>query len=85
MTKAEREDIRRIYRYRIEHYFSKGLGELSDLSDNTTITPRLVKNCLERFIELGGNDDYFIKKEGYEEFLSEVMTKDEQEEELEEC
>ena len=48
------------------------MGEQSDLSTNTTITPLLVKTCLERYIELGGDENFRDNTENrYREFLSE--------------
>ena len=48
------------------------MGEQSDLSTNTTITPLLVKTCLERYIELGGDENFNdITESRYREFLSE--------------
>ena len=58
------------YRIRLRHYFEVGIGEESQLSINTTITPMLVKNCLERYIELGGDSDFSdITDEKYRNFL----------------
>ena len=50
----DREYILDMYRMMLKHYFEKGMGAQSELSNNTTITPVLVKTCLERYIELGG-------------------------------
>ena len=62
------------YRMQLRHYYEKGIGEQSDLSKNTTITPKLVIGTLERYLELGGNLD-FIKDydmEDYNKFIEEV-------------
>ena len=60
------------YKFRLIHYCKKGMGEQSDLSTNTTITPLLVKTCLERYIELGGDENFRDNTENrYREFLSE--------------
>ena len=72
MNDIAKKEILKMYRNMIEHYFSKGLGEKSDLSHNTTITPLLVKTCLSRYIELGGNEDYFLDDKEYRAFLNEV-------------
>ena len=75
MNDIEKRNIANIYRNMIEHYFSKGLGEKSDLSHNTIITPKLVRNVLNRYIELGGNEDYFLDDKEYKTFLDEVSEK----------
>lgn len=62
------------YRMQLRHYYEKGIGEQSDLSKNTTITPKLVIGTLERYLELGGNLD-FIKDydmDDYNQFIEEV-------------
>ena len=62
------------YKFRLIHYCKKGMGAQSDLSTNTTITPLLVKTCLERYIEVGV-DEYFadMTESIYREFLSEFL------------
>ena len=73
----EREYILDMYRMMLKHYFGKGMGAQSELSRNTTITPILVKTCLERYIELGGNEDFSdITDEKYRVFLQEVKSID---------
>ena len=69
------EYILDMYRMMLKHYFEKGMGAQSELSKNTTITPVLVKTCLERYIELGGNEDFSdITDEKYRLFLEEVKS-----------
>ena len=46
------------YRMQLRHYFEKGIGNQSDLSKNTTITPKLVTMTFERYMELGGSLDF---------------------------
>ena len=69
------EYILDMYRMMLKHYFEKGMGAQSELSNNTIITPILVKTCLERYIELGGNEDFSdITDEKYRVFLEEVKS-----------
>ena len=71
MNKTEKT-ILDMYKFQLIHYCKKGMGEQSDLSTNTTITPLLVKTCLERYIELGGDENFNdITENRYREFLSE--------------
>lgn len=50
------------------------MGAYSDLSVNTKITPKLVKNTLERYIELGGSEDFSdFTEEKYRDFLVEFV------------
>tara|TARA_Y100001973_G_C5135402_1_gene300042 strand:- start:493 stop:717 length:225 start_codon:yes stop_codon:yes gene_type:complete len=62
------------YRMQLRHYFEKGIGNQSDLSKNTTITPRLVTNTLNRYMELGGSLDFISEydMDEYNAFLDEV-------------
>lgn len=62
------------YRMQLRHYFEKGIGNQSDLSKNTTITPRLVTNTLDRYMELGGSLDFISEydMDEYNTFLDEV-------------
>tara|TARA_R110002020_G_scaffold60402_3_gene163667 strand:+ start:649 stop:942 length:294 start_codon:yes stop_codon:yes gene_type:complete len=70
----EQEVILDMYRFRLIHYCKKGMGAYSDLSVNTKITPKLVKNTLERYIELGGSDDFSdFTEEKYRDFLVEFI------------
>ena len=64
------------YRMQLRHYFEKGIGNQSDLSKNTTITPRLVTNTLDRYMELGGSLDFISEydMDEYNAFLDEVKT-----------
>lgn len=58
------------YRIRLKHYYEKGIGEKSELSKNTMITPTLVGNCLERYIELGGDSEFTdVEDARYKKFL----------------
>ena len=60
------------YKFRLIHYCKKGMGAYSDLSTYTIITPLLVKTCLERYIKLGGDENFSdITEARYREFLSE--------------
>ena len=63
------------YRMQLRHYFEKGIGNQSDLSKNTTITPKLVAMTFNRYLELGGNldfiSDYDIDE--YNLFIEEVQ------------
>lgn len=50
------------------------MGSYSDLSINTKITPKLVKTTLERYIELGGSEDFSdFTEERYKDFLLEFL------------
>lgn len=70
----EQEIILDMYKFRLIHYCKKGMGAYSDLSVNTKITPKLVKNTLERYIELGGNEDFSdFTEEKYRDFLVEFV------------
>ena len=62
------------YRMQLRHYFEKGIGSQSDLSKNTTITPKLVTMTFNRYLELGGTldfiSDYDIDE--YNQFIEEI-------------
>ena len=62
------------YRMQLRHYFEKGIGNQSDLSKNTTITPKLVTNTLNRYLELGGSLDFISEydMDEYNTILDEV-------------
>ena len=63
-----------MYKFRLIHYCKKGMGSYSDLSINTKITPKLVKTTLERYIELGGSEDFSdFTEEIYKYFLLEFL------------
>ena len=65
--------ILEMYMLRLKHYQVKGIGEQSELSNNTIITPELIKTTLERYIELGGDSDFSdITDEKYRAFLTEM-------------
>ena len=63
------------YRMQLRHYFEKGICNQSDLSKNTTITPKLVAMTFNRYLELGGNldfiSDYDIDE--YNLFIEEIQ------------
>ena len=68
-----RKEILDLYKLRQIHYSKKGMGVKSELSKNTIITPSLVKNTLERYIELGGDENFSdITDEKYKDFLIEM-------------
>lgn len=70
MTKTKNEFVLDTYRMQLKHYFEKGLGELSDLSNDTVITPQLVKITLDRYLELGGKLDFMDhNNDEYSNFL----------------
>lgn len=71
--KTINEHVLSTYRMQLKHYFEKGIGEQSDLSKNTIITPQLVKITLDRYLELGGSLNFIdIPIDEYNEFLEEV-------------
>tara|TARA_Y100000356_G_C11249964_1_gene286456 strand:- start:453 stop:683 length:231 start_codon:yes stop_codon:yes gene_type:complete len=73
MTKTRNEYVLDTYRMQLKHYFEKGLGEQSELSKNTTITPQLVKITLDRYLELGGSLNFIdVDLNQYNDFLDEV-------------
>ena len=73
MTKTINEYVLETYRMQLKHYFEKGLGEQSELSKNTTITPQLVKITLDRYLELGGSLNFIdVDTNQYNDFLDEV-------------
>tara|TARA_B100001250_G_C19714796_1_gene750893 strand:+ start:817 stop:1053 length:237 start_codon:yes stop_codon:yes gene_type:complete len=73
IKKRRNEYVLDTYRMQLKHYFEKGIGEESELSKNTIITPQLVKITLDRYLELGGNLNFIdVKQEEYQAFLDEV-------------
>lgn len=73
MTKTRNEYVLDTYRMQLKHYFEKGIGEESELSVKTIITPQLVRITLERYLELGGQLDFIeVDKDKYNDFLDEV-------------
>ena len=62
------------YRMQLRHYFEKGIGSQSDLSKNTTITPKLVTMTFERYMELGGSLDFIsdYDLDEYNLFIEEI-------------
>ena len=74
MDRATRIAVLDIYKFQLIHYCKKGMGSYSDLSINTKITPILVKTCLERYIELGGSEDFSsFTEEKYKDFLADFL------------
>ena len=73
MTKTS-DYILDTYRMQLRHYFEKGIGNKSDLSKNTIITPQLVSNTFNRYLELGGNLDFIsdYNMDEYNEFIEEI-------------
>ena len=70
----EKREILDMYRFQLIHYCKKGMGAKSDISKNTIITPILVKSCLDRYIELGGDENFNdMTDERYKDFLSEFL------------
>ena len=73
IKKRRNEYVLDTYRMQLKHYFEKGIGEESELSKNTIITPQLVRITLDRYLELGGNLDFIdVQQEKYQAFLDEV-------------
>ena len=73
IKKRRNEYVLDTYRMQLKHYFEKGIGEESELSKNTIITPQLVRITLDRYLELGGNLDFIdVEQEKYQAFLDEV-------------
>tara|TARA_R100001594_G_scaffold127248_1_gene164842 strand:- start:308 stop:529 length:222 start_codon:yes stop_codon:yes gene_type:complete len=71
MNKTEKT-ILDMYKFQLIHYCKRGMGAQSELSTNTTITPLLVKTCLEAYIDRGGDENFSdITEARYREFLSE--------------
>ena len=62
------------YRMQLRHYFEKGIGNQSDLSKNTTITPKLVAMTFERYMDLGGTLDFIsdYDLDEYNQFIEEI-------------
>tara|TARA_Y100000310_G_C20431223_1_gene691560 strand:- start:545 stop:793 length:249 start_codon:yes stop_codon:yes gene_type:complete len=61
-------------RMQLIHYYKKGLGEKSEYSKNTIITPRLVKDTFNRYLELGGDLDFMseFNLDEYNRFIDEI-------------
>ena len=73
--KTKNEYVLDTYRMQLKHYFEKGIGEESELSKNTIITPQLVKITLDRYLQLGGQLDFIdVDINKYNEFLDEVKS-----------
>ena len=62
------------YKLTIHHYLTRGIGNISGLfGSKVIITPKMIKCCLERYIELGGSDDFSdITEEKYEAWLADM-------------
>jgi len=71
---AKNDAVLDAYRMQLRHYFDKGIGAQSDLSKNTTITPKLVTNTFNRYFELGGNLDFISNYDidEYNKFIDEI-------------
>ena len=66
------QSILDIYRFRLRHYSEKGIGNESDIT-KTTITKTMIFNCLDRYIELGGDlSEVQLDDKIYREFQSEM-------------
>jgi len=66
------QSILDIYRFRLRHNGEKGIGNESDIT-KTTITKSMIFNCLDRYIELGGDlSEVQIDDKIYAEFKSEM-------------
>ena len=66
------QSILDIYRFRLRHYSEKGIGNESDIT-KTTITKTMVFNCLDRYLELGGDlSEVQLDDKIYREFKSEM-------------
>lgn len=76
MDKTTRKIVEN-YKLILHHYFKRGIGNISGLSNSETIiTPIMVKCCLERYIELSGSPDFSdITEEKYETWLIEMDAK----------
>ena len=68
--KTKNQYVLDTYRMQLKHYFEKGIGEKSELSNKTIITPQLVKITLDRYLELGGKLNFMnVDDKDYIEFL----------------
>tara|TARA_R100000900_G_scaffold72885_3_gene57561 strand:+ start:3553 stop:3786 length:234 start_codon:yes stop_codon:yes gene_type:complete len=69
-NKTKNQYVLDTYRMQLKHYFEKGIGEESELSNKTIITPQLVKITLDRYLELGGKLNFMnVDNKDYIEFL----------------
>ena len=60
------------YRFRLRNYCETGIGNKSKVT-GTTITKTMIFNCLDRYIELGGDlSEVKIDYKIYQEFQSEM-------------
>ena len=60
------------YRFGLRNYCETGIGNESKVT-GTTITKTMVFNCLERYIELGGDlSEVQLDDQIYKEFKSEM-------------
>ena len=71
---AKNEQVLGALRMQLTHYFEKGIGNKSELSKNTTITPKLVAMTFERYMDLGGSLDFIsdYDMDEYNEFIEEI-------------
>lgn len=71
---AKDEAVLDAYRMQLRHYFERGIGNKSELSKNTTITPKLVSMTFERYMDLGGSLDFISEcdLDEYNRFIEEI-------------
>ena len=69
-----RNEILENYQLMITHYFKRGIGATSGLfNSETIITPEMVINCLKRYVELNGSNDFSnVSDDKYEAWLLEM-------------
>ena len=69
-----RNEILENYQLMIIHYFKRGIGATSGLfNSKTIITPEMVINCLKRYVELNGSNDFSnVSDDKYEAWLLEM-------------
>ena len=60
------------YRLRLMYYSERGIGNISKIT-GTTITKQMIFNCLDRYLELGGDlSEVKLNDKIYKEFKSEM-------------
>ena len=66
------QSILDVYRFRLRHYSEKGIGNQSEIT-GTTLTKEIVMNCLDRYLELGGDlKDVQLNDKIYRQIQSEM-------------
>ena len=66
------QSILDVYRFRLRHYSEKGIGNQSEIP-GTKITKKIVMNCLDRYLELGGDlKDVQLNDKIYRQIQSEM-------------